>query len=364
MTVATLPLSNILSCSSLSSSRPSSSPAMIHVFPPQDLSGTMSNPSPDSSSPIPHISCTSVITICRLRHLRSFPVADVGGAIQRRPPDAVSERHAAFLTTRSRVLKASHSPSSCPRHSTASLVLQPPSALVCFSSKPLPRYARKQKCTRQSGLCRVSFHLSRLHSSFPFPSHSGIAEPNMQALSPVTVFGRSLPRTKRCVIGHSHNHVNRIGGKGYVCPSAAFATGEMIQSSIHSNSSISFLPLCRLFSFRSSVAIYKYNRVLTLSPSPTFAGPLRSCFVKRHCSSFSRPRVRLGAVAEPAENPASCPSIRRSLLHVPRRIHMLLDRSPDVYRVTDTNRLLRFDFQTGWALTIPVPSFTRPRCTK
>jgi hypothetical protein len=187
----------------------------------------------------------------------------------------------------------------------------------------------------------------------------------MQALSPVTVFGRSLPHTKRCVIGHSHNHVNRIGGKGYVCPSAAFATGEIIQSSMHSNSSISFLPLCLLFSFR--VAVYKYNRVLTLSPSPTFAGPLSSCFVKRHCFSFSRPRVRLGAVAEPAETPASCPSIRRSLLHVPRRIHMLLDRSPDVYRVTNTYRqslILRFDFQTGCVPSIPVASFTRPRCTK
>jgi hypothetical protein len=121
-----------------------------------------------------------------------------------------------------------------------------------------------------------------------------------------------------------------------------------------------FLSLCLLFSFRSSVAIYKYASV-DIVTSPTFAGPLRSCFVKCHCHcfSFSRPRVRLGAVAEPAENPASCPSIRRSLLHVPRRIHMLLDRSPDVYRGTNTHRqplILRFDFQTG------VASFTRPRC--
>jgi hypothetical protein len=113
MTVAALPLSNIqrsFSFSPLSSSRPSSSPATIHVFPPQDRSGTMPNISPDSSSPIPHISCTSVISICRPRHLCSFPVADVGGAIQRRLPDAVSERHSAFITSRSRALKASRSP--------------------------------------------------------------------------------------------------------------------------------------------------------------------------------------------------------------------------------------------------------------
>ena len=57
---------------SLSPSRPSSSPAMIHVFPPKDLSGAMSNL--DMSSPIPHnVSCTSVVTISRPRHLRTFP---------------------------------------------------------------------------------------------------------------------------------------------------------------------------------------------------------------------------------------------------------------------------------------------------
>ena len=74
-TVATLPLSGLqrsLPCLSLSSyPRSSSSPAMIQVFPPQDLSSTKSNLSPDSSSPIPQISCTPVITpsVDRVTHV-------------------------------------------------------------------------------------------------------------------------------------------------------------------------------------------------------------------------------------------------------------------------------------------------------
>jgi hypothetical protein len=146
MTVATLPLSNVqrsLSCLSLSShSRPSSSPAMIQLFPPQDLSSTNSNlASPVRSSPTSHIPRSPIFTICLPRHLRTFPVPDKGGTTPRIPSDAVSDRSSAFFTGRSRVLKASHIDLSPPSHSTAFLVLQPPTAALCFSSRPLPRHA-------------------------------------------------------------------------------------------------------------------------------------------------------------------------------------------------------------------------------
>jgi hypothetical protein len=67
----------------------------------------------------------------------------------------------------------------------------------------------------------------------------------------------------------------------YARPRRSPRTGEMIQSSIHSNSSTPFLPLSLLFSFHSSIVIYKYNSPLTFSPSSTFAGPLRSSLVRQ-----------------------------------------------------------------------------------
>ena len=67
MTVATLTVSNLQrSLSRLAPSpnpRPSSSPAMIPVFPPSDLSGTKFNLSSDKTFPMPHISCMPVINI-------------------------------------------------------------------------------------------------------------------------------------------------------------------------------------------------------------------------------------------------------------------------------------------------------------
>jgi len=167
---------------------------------------------------------------------------------------------------------------------SAFLVLQPPTAAVYFPSQPLSKCrARQQKCTRLFHIYELNLNLSHLNSSLPFRSPFGHAEPITQALAPVTEFGRSSARMKRCVkFVHSHNFVNRIR-KGYVCPSVANATARP-GAKLYSISS-----LLRAASFHFSVVLYKYIRVLTSSLSPNILGPLCSCCVSRHCSSFACP---------------------------------------------------------------------------
>jgi hypothetical protein len=149
------------------------------------------------------------------------------GRAQEKPRTVVMDRDSVFHTSNSRVLRASLPFPSCRVRSSAFLVLQPPTAAVHFPSQPLPKYrARQQKCTRPFHIYDLHFNLWHLNSSFPFPSPFGLAEAVMQALAPVTEFGRSSARMKRCVkFVHSHNFVNRIR-KGYVCPSVANATAR------------------------------------------------------------------------------------------------------------------------------------------
>lgn len=167
----------------------------------------------------------------------------------------VSDRDSAFLTSHSRVLKASDSISSCLLHSTASLVLQSPTGAICFPSQPLPRHlTRKQKCTRLSHVCRTASVISRFDSPFPFPSLFGLAELDMQAfaLVTVTVFGRSSPHTKRCVYLCTAT-ITSIECKKRLCmPVRGKCHGQggaLRVVFIQPHSSISYLSVCLIYRF-------------------------------------------------------------------------------------------------------------------
>ena len=195
------------------------------------------------------------------------------------------DRDSVFHASHSRVLRVNAPFSSCRARSSAFLVLRPPTAAVHFPSQSLPRcHAKQQKCTQLFHIYELNLNLSH-NSSFQFPGPFGLAEPAAQALSPVTVFGRCLARMKRCVkFVHSHNFVIRIG-KGYVWPSVANATARPRAKLYIDFSTL----LLRAASFHFSFVVYKYIRVLTSFLSPNILGPLRSCLVSRHRSSFGCP---------------------------------------------------------------------------
>ena len=192
-----------------------------------------------------------------------------------------------FQASHSRVLRASFP--FPPRHvySSAFLVLQSPTAPVYFPSQTPPRYcARQQKCTRLSSHIQTQSRFIASQQLVPIPKSLWTRRAGYAGVGPSDGVWAVFGTHEEVREIDAQPHSRKSNRKRLCMPVRGECYGAAWREVIYR-----FLTLLlRAASFHFSVVVYKFIRVLlTSSLSPNILGPLRSCFVSRHCSSLACP---------------------------------------------------------------------------